>query len=129
MRSLAQFFQGLWQMPWYHQLWTLLLAVVNFVIPFFFIQHLEAQIVIGVFIVNVITLTSLTALLGHTRLVSLGHALWLPLVYFLILQLPEFPTSSVFGIWLRILILLDSIALVLDAVDVFRYVRGNRKIL
>lgn len=126
MRAFVHFIRGLNQMSLPFKIWTLVLAVVNVIVPLFFIFHVEAQLALGVFAANIVALTSLTALLGYTRLVSLGHALWLPLIYFFWLQLPEYPIDTAFGIWLRAIIFFNAIALLLDAIDVIRYLRGER---
>jgi ABC-type branched-subunit amino acid transport system permease subunit len=108
--------------------WTLLLAAANLVAPFFFFGHLEAEIVLAVFFVNIIALASLTALCGYTRLVSLGHALWIPLVYFFWTQLADIPPNTFFGIWIRVVMVLNTLTLLMDAVDVYLYVRGDREV-
>ncbi|TXI42843.1 MAG: hypothetical protein E6Q59_00320 [Nitrosomonas sp.] len=114
-------------MPLFSKIWTLLLAIANLIAPLFFLEHLEAEIVLGVFFVNIIALASLTTLCGYTRLVSLGHILWLPLVYFFWTQLGDIPLATPFGIWIRTVMILNSITLIIDAYDVYRYIRGDRE--
>lgn len=129
MRAFLTFLKGLWQMSLTKKIWTLVLAILNVGMPFLFLQHLESEIILGVFFVNVVALTSLTALLGYTRLVSLGHALWIPLIYFLWTQRDLIPANEPFGMWIRVLMSVNGITLMMDAVDVIRYVRGDRQLL
>ncbi|MEE8636367.1 MAG: hypothetical protein V3T12_10165, partial [Acidiferrobacterales bacterium] len=81
MRAFIKLNKGMMKMPIHWQLWLALLVIVNFVIPLFFIKHLEAQVVAGTLLASVILMTGLTALSGYTRLLGLGHILWIPLLY------------------------------------------------
>ena len=114
-------------MPIHWQPWLLLLATVNGVIPFFFLGRLEAQMVLGTMIVNLILMTLLTALTGFSRLVGLGHFPWLLLLYFLWTQLEQIPAGDFFGIWIRVLMVANSLSLVIDSVDAVRYLAGERE--
>ena len=50
----------------------------------------------------------------------------MPLLAFLWSQLAQIPATDAFGIWLRAVIMLDAISLGFDAVDVARFLRGDR---
>ncbi len=39
----------------------------------------------------------------------------------------DIPDNDAFGIWIRVLIVLNSVSLVIDAVDVIRYIAGDRE--
>ena len=127
MKSFIKFNKGMMRMPIYWQLWLLLLVAVNVVIPFLFVGRLEAQVVLGTMIVNVILMTLLTGLTGFSRLLGLGHSPWFLLLYFLWAQLEQIPAGDFFGIWIRALIVLNALSLVMDTVDVIRYLRGERE--
>lgn len=129
MRASIQLLRGLFLQPWYRALWTLLLGVVNFVVPWFFIDQLEAQVVLGVFIVNSITMIALYALSGFTRLLGFANFLWLPLVYFLWTSLSDISSSTHYGLWIRALIALNSLALLFNLIDVGLFIWGDRKSL
>ncbi len=128
MRAFFDLLKGVRHMSFLNQILTLVLTVVNFAIPLLFVNVLEAQVALGVFLVNIIAMTSLTALTGYTRLVSIGHALWFPLIYFFWIRLGAFPADTFFGIWMRALILINSGALLIDMVNIWLYLRGDRKI-
>ena len=72
-------------------------------------------------------MTALTARFGFTRIIGLGHLFWIPLVAFLILRLGAIPADDFFGLWIRAVIVLNSIALAIDAVDVVRWLAGDRQ--
>ncbi len=126
MRAFIKFNKGVMKMPIQWQLWLLLLVCVNLIIPLFFIDRLEARLVVGAFLGSVLLMTILTAVSGFTRLVGLGHILWLPLLYFLWTRLDQIPGDDLFGLWVRVLMMLNAVSLVIDAADVIRYVAGDR---
>ena len=71
-------------------------------------------------------MTVLTALSGFSRLLGLGHIFWIPLLYFLWTRLDQIPADEFFGIWIRVLMTLNAVSLIIDAVDVGRYIAGER---
>ena len=127
MKSFIRFNKGMMRMRIHWQLWLLLLMAVNVAIPFLFVGRLEAQLVLGTMVVNVILMTLLTGLTGFSRLVGLGHFPWFLLLYLLWTQLDQLPADDFFGIWIRALIVLNALSLVIDTVDVARYVAGERE--
>ncbi len=127
MGAFIKFNKGMMQMPTPVRLWLLLLVMVNLVIPLFFLNRFEAHIVLAAFLASMMLMTGLTALSGFTRLVGLGHILWIPMLAWLWMRLDQIPGEDIFGIWVRILMILNGISLVLDAVDVSRYIGGDRR--
>jgi len=127
MHASRQLILRLFSQPWYRTLWTALLGLMNFIAPWFFIDQLEAQVVLGVFIVNSITMIALYALSGFTRLLGFANFLWIPLLYFLWTSLPDIPSTNSYGIWIRSLIGFNGFALLFNIIDVALYVRGDRK--
>lgn len=71
-------------------------------------------------------MTGLTALSGFTRLLGLGRILWIPLLYFLWMRLQQNPADSLFGLWIRVLMVLNAVSLIIDAIDVGRYIAADR---
>ena len=126
MRAFIKLNKGMMKMPIHWQLWLALLVIVNFVIPLFFLNRLEAQVVAGTLLASVILMTGLTALSGYTRLLGLGHILWIPLLYFLWMRLEQNPADDFFGLWLRVLMILNAASLIIDVIDVGRYIAGDR---
>jgi len=126
MRAFIKFNKGLMKMPVQWQLWLLLLVCVNLIIPLFFIDRLEARLVVGALLGSVLLMTILTAVSGFTRLLGLGHILWFPLLSILWTHLDQIPSGDLFGIWVRALMMLNAVSLVIDAADVIRYIAGDR---
>jgi hypothetical protein len=128
MKAFLKFNRGVLKMPLGWKLWLILLVSFNLVVPLtFFIDRLEAQIVVASMLVSVVLMTILTALSGFSRLVGLGHILWIPMIIFLWIRLDAIPTSDSYGVWIRILIGLNAASLLLDGIDVRRYICGDRK--
>jgi hypothetical protein len=69
----------------------------------------------------------LTARFGFTRILGLGHILWIPLVGWLAFRLGQIPADDAFGLWVRGVILVNAVSLVIDTADVIRFAAGDRK--
>jgi hypothetical protein len=126
MRAFIRFNQGILAMPIHWKLWLGLLVGANLVAPLCFIERVEAKVVVGAFLVGMGLMTFLTARFGFSRILGLGHAVWIPLLAFLLPRCIDIPVGDSFGLWLRVLIVLNSASLVLDAIDVVRFMRGER---
>ena len=126
LRALIKFNKGLMRMPILWRLWLMLMVIVNLVVPLFFLDRTEAQVVVAVFFVGALLMTVLTGLTGFSRLLGLGHILWFPLLGFLWLRLDLMPSGEPFGIWVRALMLINAISLAIDVTDVARYIAGER---
>ncbi len=126
MNAFIKFNKGVMKLPLPWRLWNLLLASVNMVVPLFFLDHVEARYVLAAMLAGVMLMTLLTGLSGFSRLLGLGHLPWIPLLYVLWARLGYIPAVDPFGIWLRVLIILNLISLVIDAIDVVRYIGGDR---
>ncbi len=126
MKAFIKFNKGMFKMPMHGQAWLILLVLANAITPLFFLRHLEAQVVLGTMLASATLMTSLTARFGFTRILALGHILWVPMLAFLLSRLGQIPPSDAYGIWIRALIVLNSVSLVIDAADVIRYIAGDR---
>ena len=127
MRTFINFNKGMMKMPVHWRLWLMLLVTLNVVVPLFYLNRLEAQVVVGAILLSMLLMTILTGLSGFTRLLGLGHILWIPMLYFLWTRLGQIPGDDFFGIWLRALMMLNAISLVIDTIDVARYIAGDRE--
>jgi hypothetical protein len=134
MHAFKRFNQGLLALPLHLRAWVLLLISVNLVTPFFFLEHVEAQAVLAAGALGMVLMTALTGRFGFSRIIGVGHIAWLPLLGFLWIRLADVPATDTFGLWLRAVIVLwlravivlDAISLGLDALDVVRFLRGDR---
>ena len=126
MRAFLKFNKGIMRMPLQWRLWLMLLVTANMVVPLFFLDRLEAQVVLAAILASLVLFTILTALAGFTRLLGLGHAPWIPLIWFLWPRLEDIPLDGFYSIWIRAVIALNAASLFIDVVDVIRYLAGDR---
>ena len=126
MKAFIKFNQGLLKQSLPVQLWVLLLVTFNMIIPLFFYDRLEAQVVLASIAVSMMLMTLITGLSGFTRLLGLGHIVWIPLLVFLWMGLDQIPADDFYGIWIRTLMVVNAVSLVIDGIDVYRYVAGER---
>lgn len=127
MQGFIKFNKGILRMPLPIKSWVALLAVMNLVGPLFFIHRLESQVVLGTMLVGATTMGLLTARFGFTRILGLGHFYWFPMLFWLATRLGQHDLGEPFGVWLTALMIVNAISLVIDVVDVVRYVAGDRK--
>jgi hypothetical protein len=109
------------------RMWLMVLAGLNLIGPLFFIGRVEAQVVLVTFLLSAMLMMALTGKFGFTRILGVGHILWIPLVYYLWTKLAENPADQPFGLWLRAVVVVIGISLLIDAVDVVRYAAGDRE--
>ncbi len=127
MNAFIKLNRGMLKMPLHWQLWMMLLVAGNAVAPLFFLQHLEARVVLVMFLANMALMTFLTARFGFTRILGLAHIVWVPMLAFLFTRLGDIPASDAVGIWVRALFVLDGISLVIDTADAIRFISGDRE--
>ncbi len=127
MKSMMKLMRTMMIMPTHWQVWLGVLILANMVVPFFFIHRLEAQVVLATFIVGLVIMSVIFSVKGFVRLLGIGHIGWLPLVFWLWTRLDHAPADSIFGYWLMAVVVLNSLSLIIDTIDVFRYVKGERR--
>lgn len=126
MKSFLKFNLGLLRSPLYVRVWLIFLLSANLVAPLFFLARVEAQAAVAALAASMVAMTVLTGLTGYTRLLGAGHIFWVPLIVWLWSRLDQIPADDAFGVWVRVLIGLNAISLVIDVIDVVRYVAGER---
>ena len=126
-QAFKSFIAGIFSLAIGWQCWLFLLMTVNFFIPAYFYSYLEAQLTIAAFFAGGMIGIILFKIQGFTRLLGLMHILWVPLAIYLAGKLDIYSSSQFIGLWIRGLLVLNGISLLIDFVDVMRYVRGERK--
>ena len=82
---------------------------------------------LGAFVTSIIIMTDIYRRLGFIRLLGIGHILWIPMVLWLWMRLDQTPPlDSTLKYWLIIVIVMNTLSLVLDVVDVIPYIKGDR---
>ncbi len=127
MKAFLKFNKGIMKMPAHWRVWMMLLIGANVIAPMFFLNRLEAQMTLAAMLASMVLMTVLTARFGFTRILGLGHVLWVPLLAFVFLSLNSFPADDAFGIWIRALLVLNGTSLLIDVTNVVRYMAGDRR--
>ena len=127
MKGFIKFNKGILRMSLPVKIWLLLLVAANGVAPLFFLDRVEAQAVLAAMMIGAILMSLLTTRFGFTRILGLGHILWIPLIGWLAFRLGQIPADDAFGLWVRGVMVVNTLSLVLDAADVIRYAAGDRK--
>ncbi len=126
MNAFIKFNKGLMNSSLPVKLWLGLMMIFNMIIPLFFLDRLEAQVVLVAIMASMALMTLITAATGFSRFLGLGHIFWIPLLFFLWTHLDQIPPDDGFGVWVRALMVINATSLVIDAVDVLRYLAGER---
>lgn len=121
------FMRGLRKMPWYWQVWVLVLVLINGVGPCLFLQEKVAVVTLVAVLLGGILGEVLCHLQGFTKLLGLMHAPWVPMFVLQILVLSSGKADGLFAQWLWVSAGITFLSLVLDVLDVVQYLRGNRK--
>ena len=127
IKAMGDFMRGMGAFPVGWRVWLMALVLVNLVLPIFLFGHVEARWTILAFFIGFMIGAALVKLQGFTRLLGLVHIHWFALVPFLWSRAGAVPAGDLFGFWICAVILLNSVSLIIDAVDVVRYIMGDRK--
>lgn len=127
MNAMIDFARTMLTLPKPWVAWVMLLMAANMIGPLFYLRTPEGKVVLGAFLVGATAQTAIFSAKGFVRLLGIGHAVWVPMVYWLWTRLDAAPAGSLFRYWLIATIVLVSLSLVIDATDVIRYPRGDRE--
>jgi hypothetical protein len=112
--------------PWWLLSWIVWLGCVNLA-SLLFLPEIEARWTLLAFLGGAITMWVLYEIGGYTRLLGLAHVIfWTPLVVYLYRRLGNLVGSPLFEGWVRVLLASLGVSLVIDYVDVLRYLMGER---
>lgn len=115
-------FQEILQQPILLRLWIFFMIAVN-LCSLLFLNYSGARWVVFFNICNIPLVTLLYREFGFSRILGLSHVIcWTPLVIVVWAEKALFPASTIYGGWLRLLLLTNVVSLVMDYSDVTRYV-------
>ncbi|MBE9047746.1 hypothetical protein IQ255_25670 [Pleurocapsales cyanobacterium LEGE 10410] len=116
------FFKELLKRPIYEVLWVFYMMAINLYAIAFWDEPLAKTIVI-VFMISSMFMMGLYSKFGFTKILGLGHILWIPLVLYIALSLPA--ASGLYFTYLIVLLGTLSISIVIDMYDVWSYYKEN----
>ncbi len=120
-----RFMSKMMKFPLVPRIWVMVMIMVNMA-ALYFIDTLEGQVVIGVFMVSAAMMIIRDAKMGFVKLLGLGHVLWLGLVPWLYFRLDGLTPDTLVHQWVMVVIAINGISLIIDIRDVVQYLKGDR---
>ena len=120
--------------PAWIQGWVMVLVVVNLAALLFVVKREEGRFSVRVEPIAVVAAFFLAAVLmnwlyvqfGYVRLLGLGHLVfWTPVWAWIFARRAAIGTASVWGKYAHVYLVIAGISLVIDVVDVVRYLAGD----
>lgn len=112
------FFTDLFKRPMYEAIWVFYMMVINLYAIRFWDEPL-AKIIVVVFLISSMLMMGLYAKFGFTKILGLGHILWIPLVIYIAFSMSG--AGGAFLSYLTVLLITISISLAIDIYDVMSY--------
>ena len=108
------------------RVWAICLILVNLG-SLFFLDTFYAQMNLIAIGAGIAVMIAIYLRLGFVRLLGIGHVLWIPMIGYFLMNLPDSISQPGLYTWVVILIACNSVSLVIDAIDVSRFLRGERE--
>ena len=106
--------------------WVTWLVAVN-ALAILFIDRPEAIVTLAIVAVAVVIQALIYRRLGFVRLLGIAHLLWIPMLLWFAPRLETALASDpAFGTWLLVLMLTNAVSLLVDGVDVTRFLTGEK---
>lgn len=118
MRNPFKCFVELARQPLWIPLWVSLLMLVNFASLAFWSEP-TAKLILVTFMASSMLMMGLYSRFGFTKILGLGHVLWIPLLLHVLTRLPH--ASGAFKVYLIAWCVVTAVSLVFDVVDVWKY--------
>jgi hypothetical protein len=111
-------------LPW--RIWVAVLHLTNLG-GIFFLPGSEARVVLGGLLLAAFQQNIIFTRLGFVRLLGLGHFHWVAMLMWLVLRLNRISGEPLLYGWVIAVIVCCGVSLVIDTVDVVRYLFGARE--
>lgn len=120
MRNPFRFFLELMRQPVWIPLWVSFLMLVNMSSVAFWSEPLAKSIFIT-FMVSAALMMGLYARFGFSKILGLGHVLWIPLLIYVVFQIPR--ADAGFKTYLVVFSVSVAVSLTFDIIDVWQYLK------
>lgn len=107
------------------RLWAILLMLVNLG-ALAFVGTIHGQIALAAMLAAVTVMALLYIKHGFVRLLGAGHVFWIPMLVWFATNLPDRAADPALFFWVIAVMAFDAGSLVIDAIDVARYLAGER---
>ena len=118
--------KALFSLPEPIRIWLGLLMFLNMAVPLIYISTPEGIAVFVAAMVGAVIIPEIHQRMGFVRLLGIGHLTWLPLVIWFEFRLDLADPGSLFWYWMWSIIILNSISMVIDVIDIMKYIQGER---
>ena len=108
------------------RVWNVWLVGVNLGC-LYFIQHVEAQVVLATTLIAVLGQGAIYSRTGFTRVLGATHILWVPMFAWMATRLDTIQAQPELATWLAVLLVTNVGSMVIDTLDVRRFLRGERR--
>jgi hypothetical protein len=110
--------------------WVSWLVFLNLGAVVFAWKHVEARWILGAMLANMVFMNMLFFYFDYTRILGLSHIIfWTPLLVYLWRRRKAVRLKSVYGVYLHVLFVSNLGSLVIDFIDVARYLLGDTQIV
>jgi hypothetical protein len=92
-----------------------------------FIPAVEAQVVLIVTTAVVVLQALSYQRIGFTRILGITHYVWIPMFAWMGMRLDHILLNQPLAVWLAVLLATNTVSLVIDTIDVARFLRGERR--
>ena len=107
------------------RIWNVWLVAVNLTC-FYFIGHIEAQVVLGTTLLAVVGQAIIYGRIGFTRILGIGHMLWIPMFVWMATRIESIAAYPELQSWLVVLAVTNAVSFIIDVTDVTRFAKGER---
>jgi len=107
------------------RIWCVWLVAVN-AACLFFITQIEGQVVLAVTASAVVAQTIIFQELGFVRIMGMVHVAWIPMFTWMATRLETIMQDPQLMIWLATLLATNVVCFVVDLIDAYRFVKGER---
>ncbi len=120
--------RGMWASPVGWKFWLGWMMSLNLVGSLFYIRkYQEARLILFAFLTQVVIMVAIAETLGYVRLLGITHVVvWTPLMVYLFKRIPKGHDDQFYVAYLKTVFITDCLSLVIDYVDVGRYMLGER---
>lgn len=119
--------------PLWLQVWVLTMVLVHLAALPFLVGREERRwrfrpeplAILVSFLVAAVIMSWLYERFGYVRLLGLAHLVaWGPVYLWILLSRQRFPMATAYGKYIRLYLIVAGVSLVIDAIDVVRYLAG-----
>ena len=93
----------------------------------FFLGHIEGIVALAAAGTAVIGMAIMYQRIQFTRLLGIFHVLWVPMILWLVSRWDTIAQDQALATWVGLMIATNIVSLIVDTVDVSRYMRGEKK--